>query len=90
MPHQQTYAVMLFKEAFEPLGEAIKPFLRSGQFGEYIPCQSVDTNGPLCTLVVDTRSEGTREMTVELQIPYPMIKLIVGSEVEGHAGFVQT
>jgi hypothetical protein len=26
-------------------------------------------------------------MTVELQIPYPMIRLIVGSEVEGHAGF---
>ncbi|MBK8725895.1 MAG: hypothetical protein IPL96_07510 [Holophagaceae bacterium] len=87
MPHKQTYAVLLFKEALEALGEAIKPFLRSGQFGDFIPCQSVDTNGPLCTLVVDTRSEGSTDMTVELQIPYPMIKLIVGSEVEGHAGF---
>jgi hypothetical protein len=90
MAHKQTYAVLLFKEAFEALGESIKPFLRSGQFGDFIPCQSVDTNGPLCTLVVDARNEGPKELTVELQIPYPMIKLIVGSEVEGHAGFVQS
>ncbi len=87
MAHKQTYAVMLFKEAVEALGEAIKPFQRTGQFGDFIPCLSVDTNGPLCTLVVDNRSEGANELTVELQIPYPMIKLIVGSEVEGHAGF---
>ena len=38
-------------------------------------------------LVVDTRMDGPTEMTVELQIPYPMIRLIVGSETEGHAGF---
>lgn len=87
MAHKQTYAVLLFKEALEALGEAIKPFLRTGQFGDFIPCNSVDTNGPLCTLVVDTRVDGPTEMTVELQIPYPMIKLIVGSETEGHAGF---
>jgi hypothetical protein len=31
--------------------------------------------------------DGPTEMTVELQIPYPMIKLIVGSETDGHAGF---
>jgi hypothetical protein len=50
----------------------------------------VDTNGPLCTLVIDTRSEGTTDLTVELQLPYPMIKLIVGTEAEGHAGFGQS
>jgi hypothetical protein len=87
MAHKQTYAVLLFKEAIDVQGDALKPFLRSGQFGEFIPCISVDTNGPLCTLVVDTRVDGPTEMTVELQIPYPMIRLIVGSEVEGHAGF---
>jgi hypothetical protein len=37
--------------------------------------------------VIDTRSEGATDLTVELQIPYPMIKLIVGTESEGHAGF---
>jgi hypothetical protein len=87
MPNKHTYAVLLFKEAIEALGEAIKPFLRSGQFGDFIPCQSVETHGPLCTLVIDTRSEGATDLTVELQIPYPMIKLIVGTESEGHAGF---
>jgi hypothetical protein len=87
MAHKQTYAVMLFKEALEVQGEALKPFLRAGQFGEFIPCVSVDTHGPLCILVVDTRMDGPTELTVELQIPYPMIRLIVGSETEGHAGF---
>lgn len=87
MAHKQTYAVMLFKEALEVQREALKPFLRAGQFGEFIPCVSVDTHGPLCILVVDTRMDGPTELTVELQIPYPMIRLIVGSETEGHAGF---
>jgi hypothetical protein len=90
MASKQTYSVLLFAEAIEVLGDAIKPFLRTGQFGDFIPCQAVETHGPLCTLVVDTRSEGATDLTVELQLPYPMIKLIVGTEAEGHAGFVQS
>ena len=42
-----SYAVFLFPQALEALGEPIKPYLLDGAGGPHIVCAEVDTSGPL-------------------------------------------
>lgn len=88
MSVQPSFAVLLFKEAQETLGDAIKPFQISGPFGVFIPCRSVDTTGQLCLLLIDTQRVGGTDLSVEIQIPYSMIKLVIATEREEHVGFI--
>ena len=60
------YAVFLFPQALEALGEAIKPYLRDGNGGVHIVCAEVDASGPLfgMTLV----GTGPEKERLELEI----------------------
>ncbi|MEO6688759.1 MAG: hypothetical protein ABIS07_14815, partial [Dokdonella sp.] len=47
MAESMNYAVFLFPQAIEALGEPIKPYLREGPGGQHIVCAEIDASGAL-------------------------------------------
>ena len=45
MPVAPNYAVFLFPQAVEALGEPIKPYLRESPAGAHIVCTEIDASG---------------------------------------------
>ena len=55
------YAVFLFPQAMEALGDAIKPYLVEGPGGAHVLCTEIDTGGALIEMTLDAAtSEGQR------------------------------
>lgn len=79
------YAVFLYDQALEVLGEAVKPYLRQGAAGPYIACREVDTGGAFVEMVVAADAEGAVE--IELMIPLQMVRMIVSSHSDTTFGF---
>jgi hypothetical protein len=84
MGEQQVYAVFLFPQAIDALGEPIKPYLTEGPAGPHILCLEVDTGGAFCELTLQGRSGDGKAVELELMIPTAMIRLILS--VHGEAG----
>jgi len=47
MTDPKNYAVFLFPQAIEMLGEPIKPYLRDAPGGPHIVCAEIDASGAL-------------------------------------------
>jgi len=77
MGESQVYAVFLFPQAVEVLGEAIKPYLVEGPSGPHILCMEVDTGGAFCEMTLHGRSADGKSVELELMVPTGMIRLIV-------------
>jgi hypothetical protein len=84
-----SYAVFLFPQAQEALGEAIKPYLSDAPAGQHFVCASIDSSGPFFQMVLQgTNAEG-QQSQLELMIPHAMVKLIMSLH-NGHSfGFVK-
>ncbi|HEY8011900.1 MAG TPA: hypothetical protein VIE67_12980 [Rudaea sp.] len=82
------YAVFLFPQAIETLGEAIKPYLTDiPPVGPHIVCSVVDTSGTFFQLTVQGRSKDDKAIEAELMLPNAFIKLIVSMHSEEPFGF---
>lgn len=81
------YAVFLFPQAIEALGEAIKPFLFDSPMGSHIPCRELDTGGNLVQLRVQARGSDGQEREMTLLIPGSMIRLVVSRTTSPQFGF---
>jgi hypothetical protein len=88
MSDSQVYAVFLFPQALEVLGEAIKPYLADGPQGPHIVCADIDTGGAFCELSLHGKNSEDKKIELELMIPSNMIRLIVSLHGEdGGFGF---
>jgi hypothetical protein len=88
MSESQVYAVFLFPQALEALGEAIKPYLTDGPQGPHIVCAEIDTGGAFCELTLRGKNSEEKDIELELMIPNNMIRLIVSLHGEdGSFGF---
>jgi hypothetical protein len=88
MSDSQVYAVFLFPQALEVLGEAIKPYLADGPQGPHIVCADIDTGGAFCELSLHWKNSEDKKIELELMIPSNMIRLIVSLHGEdGGFGF---
>lgn len=81
------YAVFLFPQALEALGEAVMPFLQDGPAGPHIGCNVVDTGGAFVEMTLDGRAPDGRDVSLQLMIPAPMVRMIVSTHSDGLFGF---
>ena len=84
------YAVFLFDNALEVLGEAVKPFVVEGPGGQQICCRTVDTGGAFLELALDGVDHNGEAVAVELLIPQGMVRMIVSSRGDDSFGFTPT
>ena len=87
MSETQYYAVFLFPQAMEALGEAIKPYLREGPLGAHILCHRVDTGGPLFQMLIPGRNGRGEDIEFELMFPHAMVRLVMSMREESELGF---
>lgn len=83
MGESQVYAVFLFPQAIEVLGEAIKPYLTDGAQGPHIISVEIDTGGAFCELTLLGKNSEGKNIELELMLPSSMIRLIVSLHGEG-------
>lgn len=81
------YAVFLFPQALEALGDAIKPFVQDGPAGPHVACTTIDTGGMFVEMTLDGRTPEGREVSLELMIPSSMVRMVVSTQIESVFGF---
>ena len=81
------YAVFLFPQALEALGEAIKPYLLEGSAGPHILCREIDTAGALIEMTLDGQAPDGKAFSLELMVPTSMVRMIVSARSGGSFGF---
>jgi hypothetical protein len=79
----QVYAVFLYPQALEVLGEAVKPYITDGPQGPHIVCAEIDTGGAFCELTLHGKNSDGKNIELELMLPGSMIRLIVSLHGEG-------
>jgi len=83
----QGYAVFLYPQALEILGEAIRLYLHDGPHGPHVLCSAIDTGGALIEMTLRGRSEEGQDIEVELMIPTGMVRMIVSARSDAAFGF---
>jgi len=88
MTDPMNYAVFLFPQAIEALGEAIKPYLRDGSGGAHIVCAEVDASGPLFGMTLVGTGPEKERLELEIMLPVSMVKLVMSMHGEHDIGFL--
>jgi len=81
------YAVFLFPQALESLGEAIKPYLVEGPGGLHVLCKEIDTAGALIEMTLEGQTADGAVVRIELMVPGSMVRMIVSAHSDGSFGF---
>ncbi len=83
----QGYAVFLYPQALEALGEAIRPYMHDGPSGPHVLCNAIDTGGALIEMTIEGRNPEGAALAVELMVPANMVRMIVSARSDGVFGF---
>ncbi|TZF88506.1 hypothetical protein [Cognatilysobacter lacus] len=81
------YAVFLYEQAHEALGEAIRAYVQDGPGGQHIRCHSLDTTGAFIEMTLLARDARGDEVETELMIPTGMVRMIVSTHSDIAFGF---
>jgi hypothetical protein len=87
MSDTTSYAVFLFPQALEALGEPIKPYLLDGPGGPHIVCAEVDSSGPFFTMVLVGKDQRGMPSELEIMLPHAMVKLVMSVHSDHGIGF---
>lgn len=87
MEDTQTYAVFLYPNAIETLGEAIKPYLQDGKGGPHVLCREIDAGGALTEMTLDARTTSGEPVQMTLMVPTGMVRMIVTARSDEAFGF---
>ena len=87
--HTSGYAVFLFDQAWEALGESIKPYVQEGPAGKHIRCHVVDTGGAFVEMTLPAKNERGDDAEMELMIPMAMVRMIVSIHSDIAFGFAR-
>ena len=87
MDDKNGYAVFLYPQALEALGDGVKPFLRDGAAGVHLVCRGIDTGGAMFKIDLDGHTAAGDPLALELMIPGSMVKMIVSARIEEAFGF---
>jgi hypothetical protein len=88
MTDAPNYAVFLFPQALESIGEPIRPYLREGPGGAHIVCAEIDSSGPLFGMTLAGKGPQGERLELEIMVPVSMIKLVMSMHGEHEIGFV--
>ena len=81
------YAVFLFPQALEALGDAIKPYLQEGATGPHVLCNGIDTSGSLIEMTLRGNTTEGKLVVLDLMVPVSMVRMIVSSQSDEGFGF---
>jgi len=87
MEESRGYAVFLFPQALEALGEAIRPYLLDGPAGPHVLCREIDTAGALIEMTLEMQTSEGRPVSLELMVPTSMVRMIVSARSDEAFGF---
>jgi hypothetical protein len=87
MPDAKSYAVFLFPQALDVLGDAIKPYLSNAPAGQHIVCASIDASGAYFEMTLQGADAKGQPAELELRIPHPMVRLIMSLHDDHPFGF---
>jgi hypothetical protein len=88
MTDSKNYAVFLFPQALDVLGEPIKPYLRDAPGGPHIVCTEIDASGALFEMTLAGKGPNGEALELELMLPTSMIRLVMSMHGEHDIGFV--
>jgi len=88
MTEPVNYAVFLFPQALEALGDPIKPYFRDAPGGAHIVCAEIDANGPLFGMTLVGKGPRGELLELEIMVPTSMIRLVMSMHGEHEIGFV--
>ncbi len=83
----RNYAVFLFPQALEALGDVIKPYLSEGPAGQHIVCVAVDVSGAYCEMTLKGTNASNQQVDLEMMVPHAMVKLVMSLHGEHPFGF---
>lgn len=81
------YAVFLFPQALEALGDAVKPYLAESKSGAHVLCREIDTAGALIQMTLEGTDPEGKPLEVQLMLPSSMVRMIVSARGEEAFGF---
>lgn len=84
---QPFYAVLLFPQAIEALGNAIAGYLRDGDLGPHLVCKRIDATGAFFEMVFDGRDPQGKPVDIEVMVPHNFIRMVMSVRGEGGFGF---
>jgi len=88
MPDSPNYAVFLFPQALEALGDPIKPYILDEPMGPHIVCTEIDASGPFFGMTLLGQGTKGQALQLEIMIPSSMVKLVMSMHGEHDIGFV--
>jgi hypothetical protein len=88
MPDSPNYAVFLFPQALEALGDPIKPYVRQAPMGPHIVCSEIDASGSFFEMTLSGEGAQGQPLTLEIMVPASMVKLVMSMHGEHEIGFV--
>jgi hypothetical protein len=87
MDDAQSYAVLLFPQALEALGDAIKPYLATGPLGPHVVCAEIDVSGAYCQMTLQGKNADGQAVELDMMVPHAMVKLIMSLRDDHPFGF---
>ena len=88
MPDTPNYAVFLFPQALEALGDPIKPYLREAPMGPHVVCAEIDASGPFFGMTLVGQGAQGQPLSLEIMVPSSMVRLVMSMHGEHEIGFV--
>jgi len=88
MGKHDRFGVLLTEQAYQDLGEALKPYIQHGPIGKYIYAKSVENQGNFVLMtILPEQVQNKIGNIMTIWIPTPFVKFIVGSENLDSLGF---
>lgn len=82
------YGVLLFENAWEELGEALKPYQKEGPIGKYLYCRKVELGYSFVTLTFTPKQVGGKiTCNMSISIPTSYVKFIAEGADKTPMGF---
>ena len=81
------YAVFLFPQALEALGDPIRPYVTDGPGGPHIVRAEVDSSGALFGMTLAGKDANGKPLELEIMLPHAMVKLVMSVHGEHAIGF---
>ena len=88
MTDPKNYAVFLYPQAIDALGEPIKPYLRDAPGGPHIVCSEIDASGALFEMTLAGKGPNGESLELEIMVPSSMVRLVMSMHGEHEMGFV--
>ncbi|HEY0179153.1 MAG TPA: hypothetical protein VGC30_05915 [Dokdonella sp.] len=82
------YAVFLFPQALEALGEPIKPYVQGSDAAAHIVCTEIDATGALFGMTLSGKGARGEPLELEIMLPTSMVRLVMSMHGEHEIGFV--